>query len=97
MLPDLFGGPDGNVKGKKWEKIKMIIATAYVDDIIHQLGWYEGTESKETQQGTTRIRLMKLKYQLNKQKKRKQLLIKLVSVTVQLLVVFLIYFSVFLI
>ena len=51
VLPDLFGGPDGNVKGKKWEKIKMIIATAYVDDIIHQLGWYEGTESKETQQG----------------------------------------------
>ena len=39
VLPDLFGGPAGNVQGKQWNEIKVHIANAYVEDIVVALGW----------------------------------------------------------
>ena len=39
VLPDLFGGPCGNVQGKQWNEIKVHIANAYVEDIAAALGW----------------------------------------------------------
>ena len=39
VLPDLFGGPDGNMTGEKWENVRRRIAEAYVEDIVEQLGW----------------------------------------------------------
>ena len=38
VLPDLFGGPGGDLKGDKWDRIVGIIADAYVDEIGELMG-----------------------------------------------------------
>lgn len=37
VLPDLFGGPSGNLRGEKWNKIKHIVAESYVNQIVWRL------------------------------------------------------------
>ena len=56
VLPDLFGGPGGDLKGDKWDRIVGIIADAYVDEIgeLMGLGGLSGGASVKVEVGNSK-------------------------------------------